>query len=67
MRLLGLKTICPKPRTIRARSEHRVYPYLLRGLKIDEPSTVQGKNLTCHRGRLSASIHITLGGKATRF
>ena len=40
MRLLGLKTIYPKPRTSTARSEHRVYPYLLRGLKIDEPHQV---------------------------
>ena len=40
MRLLGLEAIYPKPRTSVARSEHRVYPYLLRGLKIDEPHQV---------------------------
>ena len=46
MRLLGLKTIYPKPRTSTARSEHRVYPYLLRGLKIDEPHQVWCADIT---------------------
>ena len=46
MRLLGLKAIYPKPRTSRARSEHRVYPYLLRGLKIDEPHQVWCADIT---------------------
>ena len=45
-RLLGLKTIYPKPRTSTARSEHRVYPYLLRGLKIDEPHQVWCADIT---------------------
>ncbi len=46
MRRLGLKTIYPKPRTSTARSEHRVYPYLLRGLKIDEPHQVWCADIT---------------------
>ena len=46
MRLLGLKTIYPKPRTSTARSEHRVYPYLLRGLKIEEPHQVWCADIT---------------------
>ena len=50
MRLLGLKTIYPKPRTSTARSEHRVYPYLLRGLKIDEPHQVWCADITYNPG-----------------
>ncbi len=46
MRLLGLEAIYPKPRTSVARSEHRVYPYLLRGLKIDEPHQVWCPDIT---------------------
>ena len=46
MRLLGLEAIDPKPRTSVARSDHRVYPYLLRGLKIDEPHQVWCADIT---------------------
>ena len=46
MRLLGLETIYPKPRTSTARSEHRVYPDLLRGLKIDGPHQVWCADIT---------------------
>ena len=35
MRLLGLEAIYRKPRTTVANPEHRVYPYLLRGLAIE--------------------------------
>jgi putative transposase len=46
MRLMGLEAIYPKPRTSVARSEHRVYPYLLRGLRIDEPNQVWCSDIT---------------------
>ena len=46
MRLMGLEAIYPKPRTSVARSEHRVYPYLLRGLRIDEPHQVWCADIT---------------------
>ena len=38
MRLLGLEAIYRKPRTSVANPEHRVYPYLLRGLTIERPN-----------------------------
>jgi putative transposase len=38
MRLMGLQAIYQKPNTSRAQPEHRVYPYLLRGLTIDRPN-----------------------------
>ena len=38
MRLLGLEAIYRKPRTSVPNPEHRVYPYLLRGLTIEQPN-----------------------------
>jgi putative transposase len=38
MRLLGLEAIYRKPRTTVANPDHRVYPYLLRGLTIERPN-----------------------------
>ena len=40
MRLLGLEAIYRKPRTSVANPEHRVYPYLLRGLTIERPNQI---------------------------
>ena len=40
MRLLGLEAIYRKPRTSVANPDHRVYPYLLRGLTIERPNQV---------------------------
>ena len=40
MRLLGLEAIYRKPRTSVANPEHRVYPYLLRGLTIERSNQV---------------------------
>ena len=35
MRLMGLSAIYQKPRTSDPHPDHRIYPYLLRGLEID--------------------------------
>jgi putative transposase len=35
MQLMGLGAICQRPRTSRPAPEHRIYPYLLRGLVIE--------------------------------
>ncbi len=40
MRLMGLTAICQKANTFRPHPQHRVYPYLLRGLQIDRPGRV---------------------------
>lgn len=46
MGLMGLAAICPGPHTSRPAPEHLVYPYLLRGLKIDRPNQVWSTDIT---------------------
>jgi putative transposase len=38
MRLMGLEALGPKPKTSRPSAQHRIHPYLLRGLTIDRPN-----------------------------
>jgi putative transposase len=40
MRLMGLEALSPKPQTSRLSAQHRIYPYLLRGLTMDRPNQV---------------------------
>jgi len=37
MQKMGLEAIYPRPRTSQPAPQHRIYPYLLRGLTIDKP------------------------------
>lgn len=46
MRLMGIQGICPGPNTSLRRQEHTVYPYLLRGLKIERPNQVWSADIT---------------------
>jgi putative transposase len=46
MRKMGLESVAPKPNTSRPAPEHRVYPYLLRGLEIDRPNHVWCTDIT---------------------
>ena len=46
MRLMGLETIYPKPRTSVAAPGHKVYPYLLRNLAITRPNQVWSADIT---------------------
>jgi len=46
MRLMGLEAIYPKPKTSRPHPEHKIYPYLLRVLKIDHPNQVWATDIT---------------------
>ena len=46
MRLMGLWAIYQKPNTSRPHPEHKVYPYLLRGLTIDQPNQVWCADIT---------------------
>ena len=46
MRLMGLKSLSPQPKTTVANKAHPVYPYLLRGLVIDYPNHVWAADIT---------------------
>jgi len=46
MRLMGLMPISQKPNTSRPTKGHKVYPYLLRGLRVDRPNQVWCADIT---------------------
>lgn len=46
MRLMGLVALYPKPKTTVPNPDHRVYPYLLRGLTIVRPNQVWSADIT---------------------
>ena len=46
MRLMGIEAVYPKPKTSRPHPQHKVYPYLLRGLTIDHPNQVWAADIT---------------------
>lgn len=46
MREMGIEAIYPKPRTSIANPEHKVYPYLLRGMEINRPNLVWATDIT---------------------
>ncbi len=46
MRLMGLSGMAPGPNTSRRQSEHKVYPYLLRGVAVVRPNQVWSTDIT---------------------
>lgn len=46
MRLMGLEAIYPKAKTSEKNPEHKIYPYLLRGVSIDHPNQVWSTDIT---------------------
>jgi putative transposase len=46
MRIMGLEAIYPKPRLSRPGEGHRIYPYLLRGVKVERPDQVWSADIT---------------------
>lgn len=46
MRQMGLTGMAPGPDTSRAHPEHRVYPYLLRGMAVTRPNQVWSTDIT---------------------
>jgi putative transposase len=46
MRGMGLEAIDPKPRLSAAGRGHKIYPYLLRGVKIERPDPVWSADIT---------------------
>ncbi len=55
MRVMGIQAVLPGPHTSVRHPEHRVYPYLLRDLKVAKPNEVWCADITyvpLHRGFL---------------
>ena len=46
MQLMGLQGTVPGPHTSKPQPQHKIYPYLLRGMKIHEPNLVWPTDLT---------------------
>jgi len=46
MRVMGIEAIYQKPNTSRRHPEHKVYPYLLGGMAIEEPNQVWCADIT---------------------
>ena len=46
MRVMGLRSLAPKPNTSRRAAGHRVYPYLLRDLAVERPDQAWCADLT---------------------
>jgi putative transposase len=46
MRIMGLEAIYPRPRLSAAGKGHKVYPYLLRGVKVERPDQVWSTDIT---------------------
>jgi putative transposase len=46
MRLMGLEAIYPKPNLSAPDRQHKVYPYLLRGVRIERPDQVWSTDIT---------------------
>jgi putative transposase len=51
MQRMGLEAIYPKPRLSNPAPGHRIYPYLLRGVKIERPNQVWSTDITYIRLR----------------
>lgn len=46
MQQMGIEAIRPMPNLSQRNQEHRVYPYLLRGMRIERPNVVWGTDIT---------------------
>jgi putative transposase len=46
MRLMGIEVMYPKPNTSKPNKEHKIYPYLLKGLKVERPNQVWAVDIT---------------------
>lgn len=46
MRLMGLETIYAKPNTSKPAAQHKIYPYLLRNVRIEKPDHVWSSDIT---------------------
>ena len=59
MRVMGLRSLAPRPNTSRRAPGHRVYPYLLRDLAVGRPNQVYGIRISMDgKGRWIDNVFI---------
>jgi len=46
MRRMGIQSLAPKPNTSSPRKDHKIYPYLLKGMNINRPNMVWCSDIT---------------------
>lgn len=46
MQRMGIAALYPRPKTTHRNAAHRVYPYLLRDIRVDRPNQVWGSDIT---------------------
>jgi putative transposase len=46
MRIIGIEALYPKPNLSRSAPGHQIYPYLLRGIRIERPNQVWSTDIT---------------------
>jgi len=46
MQLMGLRAVYPRPCTSQPGPDHKIYPYLLRGVEINRPNQVWSADIT---------------------
>jgi len=66
MQKMGLMAIYQKPNTSKPHPEHKVYPYLLRGLDIAEPNQVWCADVSLHSDATWISILVAIMDWASR-
>lgn len=66
MRLMGLLAIYPKKKTSQPHPEHKIYPYLLKGMKIDRPNQVWCADITYIRMEKGFMYLVAIMDWATR-
>ena len=66
MRLMGLQAIYQKPRTSDPHPEHRIYPYLLRNMRISRPNQVWCADITYIPVQRGFLYLVAIMGWATR-
>ena len=67
MRLMGVDAVHPKPRTSAPNAEHRVHPYLLRGVAVERPDQVWCADITYIPVRAGFLYLVAVMDWATRF
>ena len=67
MQEMGLQAIYAKPKTSKPCQEHRIYPYLLRGIRINRPDQVWSADITYVRMRQGFMYLVAIMDWFTRY